>query len=73
MSPHLPRRPWADSCIVDADFAVHKYVPRGIDGSEGIKGPDAVVYQLGTAEYSLPAKLAPFVGHVNPGSDFRES
>lgn len=31
-----------------------------------------MLYQLGTRAYSLPAKLAAFVGHVSPGSDFRE-
>ena len=51
---------------------MHKYVPRDVDDSEEIRGPDAVLYQLGTRAYSLPENLAAFVGHVSPGNDFRE-
>lgn len=54
---------------VDADFAVHKYTPR----SEDSKDHQGILYQLGTETYSLPENLAPFVGHINPGNDFRTS
>jgi hypothetical protein len=54
------------SDAVDADFAVHRYTPR----SEETHG---TIYQLGTEVYSLPEQLAPFVGHINPGNDFRTS
>lgn len=52
------------SDVVDADFAVHRYTPR----SQETHG---ALYQLGTEAYSLPEQLAPFVGHINPGNDFR--
>lgn len=59
------------SRVVDADFAVHKYVPRSFD--DGVQsGHHEVLYQLGTEAYSVPENLAKFVGHVNPGNDFRE-
>ncbi|KAI5449126.1 hypothetical protein NCC49_005308 [Naganishia albida] len=50
--------------MFDADFAVHRYTPRSEDTHR-------TLYQLGTEAYSLPEELAPFVGHINPGNDFR--
>lgn len=61
---------------VNADFAVHKLDARSLKDSNSTnrlqRRSTAALYQLGTKEYSLPQALAQYVGHINPGSDFRE-
>ncbi|KAJ9120587.1 hypothetical protein QFC22_002516 [Naganishia vaughanmartiniae] len=62
--------------MLNADFAVHR-----LDADTDIvlnstkkrqRRCNAALYQLGTEKYSLPQALAKYVGHINPGSDFRQ-